>query len=47
MFEKERGIEEITSDGIIYTAAYAKAPEIQQVYVLFVKDAEFLALSTA
>jgi methyl-accepting chemotaxis protein len=43
MFEKERGIEEITSDGIIYTAAYAKAPEIQQVYVLFVKDAEFLA----
>lgn len=41
--EREKGIAQLTIDGIPYTVVYAKAAEIQLEYVLFVQDDEFLA----
>lgn len=43
LFEKERGLENITVDGIKYTVAFSKAPEIQKVYLLMVQEDEYLA----
>ena len=43
LFVKERGVDKLTVDGESYTVAYAKAAELQKVYMLFVRDAEYLA----
>lgn len=43
LVENEKGLDQMTIEGIAYTVVYAKAPEIQQTYALFVRDNEFLA----
>ncbi len=43
VFEQERGVAKLAVDGEPYTAAYAKAAELNRVYMLFVRDAEYLA----
>lgn len=43
VFEQERGVAKLDVAGEPYTAAYAKAAELNRVYMLFVRDAEYLA----
>lgn len=43
IFDQEKGIDTIEIEGVAYTVAYSKAQEIHKVYLLLIKEEEYLA----